>query len=358
MLKTYVRLPNSYEQIAINAGHQMGIPSFSHYFWPALEFGQDGTSHWATQRLGYQIATSNNTVAYDDTIQLYAQSGMAITNTPFFGVQYLENVNGQPILNDPRLKSLLSPWQYALAEQEYAAPPLSAASLQSIRGWSHADAQILAAGGTVLGGTDNPIGIGNFGTVVAASVMAHTGLSNYQTLRAFTVEPAKVMGVLNQIGTIQPGMVADMDIIHGNPLQDIETIANDDYVMQNGRLFTEQQLIGPYANVSAQHPARLRYTGVGGTGRGSDTVAWEAPVGNGWRGCEDAALEHLPMPPGERERSTGGERQRRSGNAGSARVLSMSLVDRPVTPGGRRGTVGCLTSAPAAERLAPDGHHS
>ena len=254
MLKTYVRLPNSYEQIAINAGHQMGIPSFSHYFWPALEFGQDGTSHWATQRLGYQIATSNNTVAYDDTIQLYAQSGMAITNTPFFGVQYLENVNGQPILNDPRMKALLSPWQYALAEQEYAAPPLSAASLQSIRGWSGADAKIIAAGGTVLGGTDNPIGIGNFGTVVAASVMAHTGLSNYQTLRAFTVEPAKVMGVLNQIGTIQPGMIADMDIIHGNPLQNIETIANDDYVMQNGRLFTEKQLIGPYANVQLNTP--------------------------------------------------------------------------------------------------------
>ena len=254
MLKTYVRLPNSYEQKAINAGHQMGVPSFSHYFWPALEFGQDGTSHWATQRLGYQLATSNNTVAYDDTIQLYGQSDMSITNTPFFGVQYLENVNGKPILSDPRMKALLSPWQYALAEQEYAAPPLSAASLQSIRGWSQADAKILAAGGTVLGGTDNPIGIGNFGTVVAASVMAHTGLSNYQALRAFTVEPAKVMGVLNQIGTIQPGMIADMDIIHGDPLKNIETIANDDFVMQNGRLFTEQELMGPYANVHLNTP--------------------------------------------------------------------------------------------------------
>ncbi|MGZ4351896.1 MAG: amidohydrolase family protein, partial [Solirubrobacteraceae bacterium] len=254
MLKTYVRLPNSYEQIAINAGHQMGVPSFSHYFWPALAFGQDGTSHWATQRLGYQIATSNDGVAYDDTVQLYAQSGMSITNTPFFGVQYLENVNGKPILSDPRLKSLLSPWQYALAEQEYAAPPLGAASLQSIRGWSQANAKILAAGGTVLGGTDNPIGIGNWGTVVAASVMAHTGLSNYQALQAFTVAPAKVMGVLNQIGTIQPGMIADMDIVHGDPLQDIETIANDDYVMQNGRLFTEQELIGPYANVQLNTP--------------------------------------------------------------------------------------------------------
>ncbi len=248
MLKTYVRLPNSYEQIAINAGHQIGVPSFSPYFWPALAFGQDGTSHWATQRLGYQIAVSNNTHAYDDTIQLYGQSGMAITNTPFFGVQYLENVNGQPILNDPRMKALLSPWQYALAEQEYAAPPLSPASQQFIDQWSQADAKILAAGGTVLGGTDNPIGIGNWGTVVAVSVMAHTGLSNYQSLQAFTTAPAKVMGVLGQIGTIQPGMIADMDIIHGNPLEDIETIANDVYVMQNGRLLTEQQIIGPYGH--------------------------------------------------------------------------------------------------------------
>jgi hypothetical protein len=63
-----------------------------------------------------------------------------------------------------------------------------------------------------------------------------------------------VMGVLNQIGTIQPGMVADMDIVHGDPLQNIETIANDVYVMQNGRLFTEKQLIGPYANVALNTP--------------------------------------------------------------------------------------------------------
>ena len=80
IMKTYVRLPNTYEQIAIDEGHEMGIPSFSHYFWPALALGRDGMSHWATQRLGYQIRTSNDTVSYDDTIQLYGKSGMAITN--------------------------------------------------------------------------------------------------------------------------------------------------------------------------------------------------------------------------------------------------------------------------------------
>ena len=53
--------------------------------------------------------------------------------------------------------------------------------------------------------SDNPIGIGNFGIVVAAGVMARTGPSNYQALRAFTVELAKAMGLSNQIGTSSQG---------------------------------------------------------------------------------------------------------------------------------------------------------
>ena len=120
ILKTYVRLPNSLEQVAIQAGHTLGIPSFSHYFWPALSYGQDGGSHWATQRLGYQIAVSNDAVAYDDTIQLYARSGMSITTTPTSGqVNFLPEINGQPFTSDPRIKALQSPWQYALAQQEF-----------------------------------------------------------------------------------------------------------------------------------------------------------------------------------------------------------------------------------------------
>jgi hypothetical protein len=50
-------------------------------------------------------------------------------------------------------------------------------------------------------------------------------------------------------------MIADLDIIHGNPLEDIETIANDVYVMQNGHLYTPQQLIGPYGAGSAAKDA-------------------------------------------------------------------------------------------------------
>ncbi len=256
ILKTYVRLPNSYEQIAIQAGHTLGIPSFSHYFWPALAYGQDGGSHWATQRLGYQIAVSNDVVAYQDTIQLYARSGMSITTTPYTGAaNFLPDINGKPFTSDPRVKALQSPWQYALAQQEFAQPPLTAAGLSTQVGTTKALKQIVAAGGTVLIGTDNPIGFGNFGQVIAISEVAQTGLGNYQALRAATVEPAKDMGVSNQLGTIRPGMIADMDVIHGNPLRNIETIANDVYVMQNGHLYTPRELIGPYSARSAAVPS-------------------------------------------------------------------------------------------------------
>ena len=54
--KTYVRLSNEWEEKAIATGHEAGVPSFSHYTWPALPFGQDACSHFATQRLGYQLS--------------------------------------------------------------------------------------------------------------------------------------------------------------------------------------------------------------------------------------------------------------------------------------------------------------
>jgi Tol biopolymer transport system component len=279
ILKTYVRLPNDMERTAIKAGHALGIPSFSHYFWPALALGQDGTSHWATQRLGYQVAVSQDSVAYNDTIQLYARSGMSISTTPYTGApNFLPKINGRPSVNDPRMKALLSPWNYALAKEEFAQPPLTKMDLAGSVGFGKAAAKVVAAGGTTLVGTDNPIGFGNFGQVIAISAMAHTGLSNYQALRGATVEPAKIMGVLGQVGTIQPGMIADMDIIHGNPLKHIETIANDDYVMQGGKLFTRHQLIGPYAAKSAAKHV-VHHAGSDTRTSGQRTPVWETPAG-------------------------------------------------------------------------------
>ena len=110
IVKTYVRLSNEWEEKAIDAGHELGIPSFSHYTWPALPFGQDGCSHFATQRLGYQLSVSASRTSYDDTIQLYARSQMSLMQTSMTAAM-LGTYPG--ILTDERMLKLLNPWQYS-----------------------------------------------------------------------------------------------------------------------------------------------------------------------------------------------------------------------------------------------------
>ena len=116
ILKTYVRLPNDWEGRAIEAGHEIGIPSFSHYTWPAMPLGQDACSHFATQRLGYHLTISARRVSYEDTIQLYAKSQMALTQTSMT-VAVIKTYPG--ILSDQRMLKLLNPWQYSALQNQF-----------------------------------------------------------------------------------------------------------------------------------------------------------------------------------------------------------------------------------------------
>ena len=83
-------------------------------------------------------------------------------------------------------------------------------------------------------------------------------------------------------------MIADMDVIHGNPLDDIKTIADDVYVMQNGDLYTPKQLIGPYAASSARAASVAKRASRAGSRR---APVWEAPGELGK--AVDIALQQL-----------------------------------------------------------------
>jgi hypothetical protein len=55
-------------------------------------------------------------------------------------------------------------------------------------------------------------------------------------------------GVEHDLGTVERGKVADLCLVRGNPLQDIHDAINVEMVMKNGRLFTVDELIEPYAD--------------------------------------------------------------------------------------------------------------
>lgn len=63
------------------------------------------------------------------------------------------------------------------------------------------------------------------------------GLTPMEAIQAATSVPARVMGLLHESGTVEPGKRADLVVVAGDPLRDISAIRAVSAVVANGRLF-------------------------------------------------------------------------------------------------------------------------
>ena len=67
------------------------------------------------------------------------------------------------------------------------------------------------------------------------------GLSNAEILLAMTRYPAHAMLKRNDTGTIEVGKVADVVIIDGNPLNDIDDVRFVEMVIQEGAIAVDKR---------------------------------------------------------------------------------------------------------------------
>ena len=63
------------------------------------------------------------------------------------------------------------------------------------------------------------------------------GMTPLQALRAATLNGAKYIGMSDELGSIEPGKLADVVVIEGNPLENIRHTDRVRYTMVNGRVF-------------------------------------------------------------------------------------------------------------------------
>ena len=96
------------------------------------------------------------------------------------------------------------------------------------------------AGVNIAFGTD--VGVGAHGTNAEEFIYMHeAGMSNEDCLISATINAATLIGVENQIGTIEQGKLADIIAVRTNPLEDISALLEIHFVLANGRLIKNNQ---------------------------------------------------------------------------------------------------------------------
>ena len=80
------------------------------------------------------------------------------------------------------------------------------------------------------------------------------GMSNWEALRAATIDGADLLGLSKQIGSIEPGKRADLVVLNSNPLDNIRSTIDTRYVMVNGRLFDVDADMAEIGHQSAKSP--------------------------------------------------------------------------------------------------------
>jgi adenine deaminase len=93
------------------------------------------------------------------------------------------------------------------------------------------------AGVPMMAGTDvgNPFLLPGFSLHDELATFVRAGLTPGEALKTATYNPAKYLGMLDRLGTIEKGKLADLVLLDANPLEDIRNTRKIRAVVLNGR---------------------------------------------------------------------------------------------------------------------------
>jgi hypothetical protein len=100
------------------------------------------------------------------------------------------------------------------------------------------------AGVPIICGTDAGIGVTlpGFSIHKELAFYKEAGLSNYEVLKTATVNASQTHSMMNQLGTIEEGKIANMLLVDKNPLVELSTLHNPTYVFVKGRKLNRDTL--------------------------------------------------------------------------------------------------------------------
>jgi Tol biopolymer transport system component/imidazolonepropionase-like amidohydrolase len=241
MIKTYVGLPDVLQKRVTEFAHARGIPVSSHEIYPAAGYGVDAVEHMgATSRRGYSPKLTALDRSYQDVIQLIAQSGMYATPTV--------SLHGGMFSLISTDSSFFNHWQFKTFYSEKLRSELKASAGRRTAGpdtYTNIEKSLLAlmrAGARLTPGTDSPITPSGLSYHAELQSWVAAGLSPFETLRSATLWSAEEVGVGKDLGTVEVGKLADLVIVDGDPLRQIQDVLRVKMVVRNGEVLDKEAL--------------------------------------------------------------------------------------------------------------------
>lgn len=192
--------------------------------------------------------TQMNPALFDPMIAMMVENGV------YFNPTFTRNIPESPewydmvkrLLEDPsshfipeaRREAWLDDIRAADTEEYPARLQRRAELLQKVREFTRRFAQ---AGGKVITGPDSgprssPTNIAGLAMGVEMEGLINAGLTPMQAILASTKWPAELIHKEKDLGTVEPGKLADVIVVDGNPLADIHTIAKVQTVVLDGKV--------------------------------------------------------------------------------------------------------------------------
>lgn len=247
-------LPEAWVREIVKVAHDHGLKVNAHTYgeegnWAAIRGGVDGIEHLVN--VPHELS--------DEMVAEIKQRDIVVCPTlsgSSYGIMNMLN-NADSLINDPDIVANVSAkvrkdlfktvWvlklpgftRFVMKEPK---------ALQMWQHWhEHTLAnttKLYAAGVRLIFGSDLPFFMGNFWHSIMNEVRALklTGINNLDILKMATVYAAEAMGVEDKIGTIETGKLADLVLLAGNAIEDIEKLKNVAMVVKEGYIVYQKPI--------------------------------------------------------------------------------------------------------------------
>jgi imidazolonepropionase-like amidohydrolase len=252
VIKTWVGLTAEEYAAVVEEAHKHGVKVHAHLYDPeairmAIDAGVDVLQH---------VGSARNPPYDDALVSEIAHKNIPIVQTISHRIWvYPATVAFPERLYDPVYKKDMPADIYAEFIASFENFHRNSYFLdigQESRNAKNSAGQFIAAGAYMGVGTDaaSPLNMHTEAMWREMSALVDSGMTPIQVISAATKTNAEILGQFDELGSIEPGKLADVIIIDGNPLRNIEVLDNVDIVVKDGGIwYAESAAHGPVTEV-------------------------------------------------------------------------------------------------------------